>query len=147
MQQESCGNGGAMESVESQKQAFLSFHSSLGISPTTRDSHISTAPATRPYLSNDGKPQEEFASGWKSGNLKTGFPLSHRPDQPAAQGKNHFEQLKTKSRLHKTVDTARRLGTASLIVIWALHGLGTTHLFSVNPLRRVRGSIHRAVGA
>jgi len=25
-----------------------------------------------------------------------------------------------------------------------LHGLGATRLFSVNPLRRVRGSIHRA---
>ena len=38
--EQSCGNGGAMES---QHQAF---HSSLGISQKTRDSHIPTAPAT-----------------------------------------------------------------------------------------------------
>jgi hypothetical protein len=31
--EESCGNGGAVESVESQKQASPSFHSPLEISP------------------------------------------------------------------------------------------------------------------
>lgn len=41
---ESCGNAGAMESVESQRRAFPSSHSSLGISQTARDSHIPTAP-------------------------------------------------------------------------------------------------------
>ena len=62
--EESCGNGGAMESVESQKQASPSFHSPLEISPKSRrDSHIPTAPATTP---------------WKSGKPKAGFPLSHR---------------------------------------------------------------------
>jgi hypothetical protein len=59
----SCGNGGTVESVEIQKQDFPSSHRSLGISHRTRDSHIPTAPATRP---------------WKSGKPKTGFQLSHR---------------------------------------------------------------------
>jgi hypothetical protein len=68
-----------MESKESQKQAFLSFPSSLEISPTTRDSHISTAPATRPYLSNEGKPQEEFAGGGKVEIQKQDF---HFPTAP-----------------------------------------------------------------
>ena len=58
----SCGNGGAVESVEIQKQDFPSSHRSLGISQTARDSHIPTAPATRP---------------WKSGKPNAGFPLSH----------------------------------------------------------------------
>jgi len=38
--EQSCGNGGAMESQQP------AFHSSLGISQKTRDSHIPTAPAT-----------------------------------------------------------------------------------------------------
>src|SRR3974377_1985627 len=38
--EKSCGNGGAMESQQP------AFHSSLGISQKTRDSHIPTAPAT-----------------------------------------------------------------------------------------------------
>src|SRR5579863_4126281 len=44
---ESCGNDGAVESVEIQKQDFPSFHSSLEISQRRRDSHIPTAPVTR----------------------------------------------------------------------------------------------------
>jgi hypothetical protein len=58
----SCGNGGAVESVEIQKQDFPSSHRSLEISQRQRDSHIPTAPTTRP---------------WKSGKPKAGFPLSH----------------------------------------------------------------------
>jgi hypothetical protein len=46
MKQESCGNGGAVESVEIQKQDFPSSHRSLEISQERRDSHIPTAPAT-----------------------------------------------------------------------------------------------------
>ena len=43
----SCGNAGAVESVESQKQASPSFHEPLGnLAQRRRDSHISTAPAT-----------------------------------------------------------------------------------------------------
>ena len=42
----SCGNAGAVESVESQKQASPSFHEPLGnLAQRRRDSHISTAPA------------------------------------------------------------------------------------------------------
>jgi hypothetical protein len=63
MKQESCGNGGAVESVEIQKQDFPSSHRSLEISQERRDSHIPTAPATR---------------RWKSGKPRAGFPLSHR---------------------------------------------------------------------
>jgi hypothetical protein len=63
--QESCGNAGAVESVESQKQASPSFHSPLEISPTTGE--IPTFPQLR-----------REAGGWKSGKPKAGFPLSHR---------------------------------------------------------------------
>jgi hypothetical protein len=44
----SCGNAGAVESVESHKQASPSFHEPLGNpAKKRRDSHISTAPAAR----------------------------------------------------------------------------------------------------
>jgi len=44
--QGSCGNAGAVESVESQKQASHSFHEPLGnLAKSGRGSHISTAPA------------------------------------------------------------------------------------------------------
>jgi hypothetical protein len=46
MKEESCGNGGVVESVEIQKQDFPSSHRSLEISQKPRDSHIPTAPAT-----------------------------------------------------------------------------------------------------
>ena len=53
---ESCGNAGAVESVESQKQASPSFHKPLGnLAKSMRDSHISTAPATRA----DGKVENQ----------------------------------------------------------------------------------------
>ena len=53
---ESCGNDGAVESVESQKQASPSFHEPLGnLAQRRRDSHISTAPATRA----DGKVENQ----------------------------------------------------------------------------------------
>src|SRR3989442_1407098 len=48
MRAERCGNAGAVESVESQRQASPSFHEPLGnLAKSRRDSHISTAPATR----------------------------------------------------------------------------------------------------
>lgn len=48
----SYGNAGAVETVESQKQASPSFHEPLGnLAKRRRDSHISTAPTTR----TDGK--------------------------------------------------------------------------------------------
>jgi hypothetical protein len=52
----SCGNAGAVESVESQKQASPSLHEPLGnLAQRRRDSHISTAPATRA----DGKVENQ----------------------------------------------------------------------------------------
>jgi hypothetical protein len=43
-----CGNAGAVESVESQRQASHSFHEPLGnLAPRRRDSHIPTALAKR----------------------------------------------------------------------------------------------------
>src|ERR1035438_6225571 len=52
----SCGNAGAMESVESQKQASPSFHEPLGNpAKRRRDSHISTAPAAKA----DGKVENQ----------------------------------------------------------------------------------------
>src|ERR1035438_1177554 len=52
----SCGNAGAVESVESQKQASPSFHEPLGnLAQRRRDSHISTAPAARA----DGKVENQ----------------------------------------------------------------------------------------
>jgi len=62
---ESCGNAGAVESVEIQKQASPSSHSPLEISPRTGE--IPTFPQLR-----------REAGGWKSGKPKAGFPLSHR---------------------------------------------------------------------
>jgi hypothetical protein len=76
----SCGNDGAMESEESQKQASHAFHGSLEISHKTRDSHISTAPISL-------RRKEEITS------------------------KND----KSKSHLHKTLDTAF-LGALSRVV-------------------------------
>ena len=56
MRPKRCGNAGAVESVESQKQASPSFHEPLGnLANGRRDSHISTAPATRA----DGKVENQ----------------------------------------------------------------------------------------
>ena len=52
----SCGNAGAVESVESQNRASHSFHEPLGnLAKTRRDSHIPTAPAMRA----DGKVENQ----------------------------------------------------------------------------------------
>ena len=52
----SCGNAGAVESVESQKRASPSFHEPLGnLAKRRRDSHISTAPTARA----DGKVENQ----------------------------------------------------------------------------------------
>jgi hypothetical protein len=59
----------------------------------------------------------------------------NNPDLRRGQGKvNLFSRNPHRSRNHSLAQ-------------WALHGLGATSLFSVKPLRRVRGSIHRATGA
>jgi hypothetical protein len=53
---EGCGNGGAVESEESQKQASHSFHEPLGnLANSGRDSHISTAPTAKA----DGKVENQ----------------------------------------------------------------------------------------
>jgi len=63
---ESCGNGGAVESVESQKQASHAFHEPLGNLANTRG-EIPTFPQLR------------RRGGWKSGKPKTGFPTFPPP--------------------------------------------------------------------
>jgi hypothetical protein len=53
---EGCGNDGAVESVESQKQASPSFHEPLGnLANSRRDSHIPTAPTAKA----DGKVENQ----------------------------------------------------------------------------------------
>jgi hypothetical protein len=79
--QKSCGNAGAVERVENQKQVSHSSHSPLEISPTPRDFHIPTAQAGR---------------AWKSGKPKPGFPLSHT--RPATMTTIHFGKSKSKSK-------------------------------------------------
>jgi hypothetical protein len=78
---ESCGNDGAVESVESQKQAFPSFHSSLEISPKAGE--IPTFPQLR--LRRGGKVEKQnqlshfpaaFSLSLKT-NRRAGF--THRP--------------------------------------------------------------------
>jgi hypothetical protein len=49
---ESCGNAGAVESLEIQGQDFRPSHRSLEISHKTRDSHIPTAPTVAVYFRN-----------------------------------------------------------------------------------------------
>jgi hypothetical protein len=78
-QEERCGNAGAMESLEIQKQDFHPFHSSLEISHEQRDSHIPTARAVS-IGNRENRETGKKCGPWKSGNPKTGFPLSHRPD-------------------------------------------------------------------
>ena len=61
---EGCGNDGAVESVESQKQASHSFHEPLGnLANSRRDSHISTAPASVACLRQNSK-QEKNREVW-----------------------------------------------------------------------------------
>ena len=53
---ERCGNAGAVERLESQQQAFHSFHEPLGnLANCRRDSHIPTAPTTKA----DGKVENQ----------------------------------------------------------------------------------------
>jgi hypothetical protein len=55
-EKEGCGNDGAVESVESQKQASHSFHEPLGnLANNRRDFHIPTAPVTKA----DGKVENQ----------------------------------------------------------------------------------------
>src|SRR5450759_3537607 len=72
---ESYGNAGAVESVESQKEASPSFHEPLGnLAEGRRDSHI---------------PQLRRRGGWESGKPRAGFPLSHRHESSFSKSKKH----------------------------------------------------------
>ena len=73
----SCGNAGAVESVESQKQASPSFHEPLGnLAQRRRDSHIPTAPATKA----DGKVENQ--------KQVSHFPTASIPLSPKEQNRS-----------------------------------------------------------
>jgi hypothetical protein len=94
--QKSCGNAGAVERVENQKQVSHSSHRPLEISPTPRDFHIPTAQAGR---------------AWKSGKPKSGFPLSHT--RPAMMTTIHFGKSKSKSKSNPSRRLRRRVNKTS----------------------------------
>ena len=102
----SCGNDGAMESEESQKQASHAFHGSLEISHKTRDSHISTAPMTRLYLSEQAKPGEEMGGRGKVEIQNQDFHFPTAPISLRRKEEITSKNDKSKSHLHKTLDTA-----------------------------------------
>ena len=86
-QKESCGNGGAVESVESQKQASPSFHEPLGnLAKSRRDSHIPTAPATKA----DGKVEnQKQVSHFPTATNPLSLGMKNRPcgrASPSARG-------------------------------------------------------------
>src|ERR1017187_1797379 len=72
---ESYGNAGAVESVESQKQASPSSTSPLEISPKAGE--IPTFPQLR------------RRGGWESGKPRASFPLSHRHESSFSKSKEH----------------------------------------------------------
>jgi hypothetical protein len=76
---ESYGNADGVETLEIQQQDFHRSHSVMEISRKQRDSHIPTAP-TVCYRVSTKQPRLKNWVRWKSGNPKTGFPLSHRTD-------------------------------------------------------------------
>jgi hypothetical protein len=95
-----------MESEESQKQASRAFHGSLEISHKTRDSHISTAPMTRFYLSEQAKPGEEMGGGGKVEIQNQDFHFPTAPISLRRKEEITSKNDKSKSHLHKTLDTA-----------------------------------------
>jgi hypothetical protein len=100
--QESCGNAGTVESVESQKQASPSFHSPLEISPRTGE--IPTFPQLR-----------REAGGWKSGKPKAGFPLSHRHESPFSRKENPGRGRASPSARRR--GASRRLKSQRVVVV------------------------------
>ncbi len=74
--EESCGNGGSMESVESQKQASPSFHSPLGISPTAGE--IPTFPQLRRLRRGKVENQKQVS------HFPTAFPYVRKPNEKQA---------------------------------------------------------------
>jgi hypothetical protein len=79
----SWGNGGAVESMESQKQAFHASHSSLEISHKPRDSPISTAPATGIYIGETEATARRIVG---HGKVEIQNQDSHFPTAPTACG-------------------------------------------------------------
>jgi hypothetical protein len=73
--EESCGNGGAMESVESQKQASPSFHSPLEISPKTGE--IPTFPQLRRLRGGKVEKQQQLS------HFPTAFSISQKTNRRA----------------------------------------------------------------
>src|SRR5437899_12595191 len=102
----SWGNAGSVERMESQKQASHSFHEPLGnLANSGRDSHISTAPATKAD-GNVQNPKQVFHVPHRHGfsfsqSKKTGPrnglrpPLSGGPPAPRLKDKR---ELSTKRR-------------------------------------------------
>ena len=101
---ESCGNAGAVESLEIQKQDSHPSHRSLEISQKARDSHIPTAPTIGVYFRNQsseigtvgrGKveiqrqdfhfPTAPTACGSKEGGCFTGTRETSKNRQPFTQ--------------------------------------------------------------
>jgi len=76
-----------VETVETQPQAFHRSHERLEIATAA----ISTFPRRgcgHSLSPNQKKTKKQNLMGpWKSGNPKSGFPLSHRPGLPATQGR------------------------------------------------------------
>ena len=70
--EESCGNGGAVESVESQNQASPSFHSPLEISPRTGE--IPTFPQLRRLRRGKVENQTQVS------HFPTAFPYVRKPN-------------------------------------------------------------------
>jgi hypothetical protein len=94
--EESCGNGGAVESVESQKQASPSFHSPLEISPKAGE--IFTFPQLRRLRRGKVENQRQvshfptaFSYVRKPNEKQVGFALrpSRRRFAPAASEAKH----------------------------------------------------------
>jgi len=102
-----CGNDGAVERVENQKQVSHPFHRPLEISQRARDSHIPTAPAILIGL-RENRGTGKNCGPWKSGNPKAEFPLSHRPDSLRRKEGDRFEQAPEGAE-RKPVSAAARL--------------------------------------
>src|SRR5256885_8500611 len=91
--QKSCGNGGAVESVESQKQAFPSFHSPLEISP--KPGEIPTFPQLRRLRGGKVENQTQVS------HFPTAFPYLRKPNgkqagfapRPARRGSGPAAQI------------------------------------------------------
>src|SRR5450755_3175569 len=127
--EESCGNGGVVESVEIQERDFPSSHRSLEISQKPRDSHIPTAPPTR---------------RWKSGKTKAGFPLFHRlllgrinkPKQQTASARKKRTLLSRYRIINATLRELAQLGVPKRTLFPDLAGLAEfvrwKHLHEVN---------------